>query len=268
MIFLTDIYNGKVNCEKLHQSFAKIIPTDRNMLLLSTVELIYDNELLNEVEAKLLKHKWIEFEELAKNSDSIVEILKSLLEDEEIEYTKDKIIPYLKSVEHTNMELYLSSNKPIIDNYYEIKQLKSGAFGSVYLALNKRGIKVVIKKIKKISGNEEKEYNILNILKPECEKYFTCVIEAIDTYEYFYIVMEYDEGYVPLEDCIKDINNSFDKKIIDKLEIVSKIMVNLYEGVKDMHYAGVAHKDIKPDNILVDMITGDIKFIDFGISCQ
>ena len=178
------------------------------------------------------------------------------------------MLPYLRGIEHINSELYSSLDIPVIKDYFQIKVLGKGSFGTVYLASNKKGFKVVIKKIKKITGREYEEYKHLNKLKPECEKYFTCVYDAVDTYEYFYIIMEYAKGFIPLEDCIDDISNSFTKKLMNKLEIVSKIMINLCKGVKVMISAGIAHKDIKPDNIMVNMSTGDIKFIDFGLSCD
>lgn len=268
MIFLTDIYDNKVDCEKLHDMFSKILPEDDKLLLLSTVKLVYEAGLLNPVESKIIKHYWDKFKNIAETTDSLDEILRSILLESEFVYMKSKMVPYLVSIEHINSELYSSLDIPIIKDYFQIKLLGQGSFGSVYLASNKKGSKVVIKKIKKITGTEYEEYEHLNKLKSECDKYFTCVIEAINTYDYFYIIMEYNKGYVPLEDCIVEISNSFTKKSMEKLEIVAKLMVNMRNGVKTMLEAGIVHKDIKPDNIMVNMTTGEIKFIDFGISCE
>ena len=31
---------------------------------------------------------------------------------------------------------------------------------------------------------------------------------------------------------------------------------------------GIAHRDVKPENIMINPKTGDIKYLDFGISCM
>jgi serine/threonine protein kinase len=43
------------------------------------------------------------------------------------------------------------------------------------------------------------------------------------------------------------------------------LMYNLLCGMKFMHSAGVMHRDIKPDNILIDK-KGSVMFCDFGLS--
>ena len=42
---------------------------------------------------------------------------------------------------------------------------------------------------------------------------------------------------------------------------------NVVEGLRAIHGSGVAHRDIKPDNILVHPRTGEIRYIDFGLAC-
>ena len=43
-------------------------------------------------------------------------------------------------------------------------------------------------------------------------------------------------------------------------------MSSLLNCVVYLHDHGVCHRDIKPDNILYDPVTGEIKLIDFEIS--
>jgi len=45
-------------------------------------------------------------------------------------------------------------------------------------------------------------------------------------------------------------------------------MVNIIQGLKLLHRNGIAHRDIKPDNIMVDPTSLDIKYIDFGLACR
>lgn len=45
-----------------------------------------------------------------------------------------------------------------------------------------------------------------------------------------------------------------------------KIFWNLIEAVDSLHQQGVAHKDLKPENLFIDPKTGQIKLIDFGLS--
>jgi serine/threonine protein kinase len=42
-------------------------------------------------------------------------------------------------------------------------------------------------------------------------------------------------------------------------------MYNLLCGMKFMHSAGIMHRDIKPDNVLIDK-NGKAMFCDFGLS--
>jgi serine/threonine protein kinase len=55
-----------------------------------------------------------------------------------------------------------------------------------------------------------------------------------------------------------------------KWDVQSLIMVieNIKHGLLTIHQLGIAHRDIKPDNIMINPTTFDIKYIDFGLSCQ
>jgi serine/threonine-protein kinase len=45
-----------------------------------------------------------------------------------------------------------------------------------------------------------------------------------------------------------------------------RIFLQILEGVSDAHHQNVIHRDLKPANILIEVGTGDVRIIDFGIS--
>ncbi|UCG52062.1 MAG: protein kinase [Candidatus Latescibacterota bacterium] len=71
-----------------------------------------------------------------------------------------------------------------------------------------------------------------------------------------YIAMAYVEGE-PLTDIISRKDITVDKAI----DIASQIC----DGLNNAHGAGIVHRDIKPDNILVDK-DGRVKILDFGLA--
>jgi serine/threonine protein kinase len=52
-----------------------------------------------------------------------------------------------------------------------------------------------------------------------------------------------------------------------KESIKLRIVKNAIKALKKLHSFGIAHTDIKPDNLIIDINTGSVKFIDFGLSC-
>ena len=50
------------------------------------------------------------------------------------------------------------------------------------------------------------------------------------------------------------------------LRNLATALVPLFQGVADMHAAGMAHNDIKPANVLYDIRTNTVTLIDFGLA--
>ena len=67
------------------------------------------------------------------------------------------------------------------------------------------------------------------------------------------------EEYIDLDDYISTSYPTTDE--------LREIMLNLVKGLIELHNLGIVHKDIKPDNILINLKNLKIKYIDFGFSC-
>ncbi|MDD4938230.1 MAG: protein kinase [Candidatus Shapirobacteria bacterium] len=174
------------------------------------------------------------------------------------EFKKPRYHPYQRSKKN----LTYSEKKLLHEASVRISHLSkytfsgiigSGSFGLVCKATSTTGKVVAIKIQTGVLELEEKF--ILNKIQSNCDR-FLCINEIIIVgSELTFIVME----YIPYE--------SLDYDKIQSLDIITRknIMKYLYKSIKILHSLNVAHKDIKPDNII---FTGTrVKLIDYGLSC-
>ncbi|KAG0640230.1 kinase-like domain-containing protein [Tuber brumale] len=101
-----------------------------------------------------------------------------------------------------------------------------------------------------------REFNIMAIL----DKYRSLFVEFLGWFENgdrLYIAMEYFEQ--------GDLRRHLNKPLQE--EVVQKITKQVLNGLQVMHENGIAHRDLKPDNIfVVSMSPVWVKLGDFGIS--
>jgi serine/threonine protein kinase len=108
----------------------------------------------------------------------------------------------------------------------------------------------------KLVDNIMNELFILDLLRSECGEYIMCYERTFIQDNNFYIVCEYLDGYITLDNKTIDINNNM-------LEVV---IPNLITGLNKLHSLHIYHRDIKPGNIMYHPHTYKIKYIDFGLS--
>ncbi len=86
------------------------------------------------------------------------------------------------------------------------------------------------------------------------------IIKMLDYFEdtdHFYIVMERPEKYIDLFDYITQ------KGVVSERS-ARYLFRQIVEAVQYCLSRGVLHRDVKDENILIDLKTNQIKLIDFG----
>lgn len=152
--------------------------------------------------------------------------------------------------------------KIISERYEVIKKLGGGGMSTVYLAedtiLNR---KVAIKTIRIPAGEKEEtikrfEREVHNLTQLS-HKNIVNVFDVTEDDDNFYLVMEYIEGPTLSEYIQK--NQPLDTTTA--LNFTNQII----NGIKHAHDTKIVHRDIKPQNILIDKHQ-TLKILDFGIA--
>lgn len=156
----------------------------------------------------------------------------------------------------------ITKGQKINDRYEVIKSIGEGGMANVYLAKDTiLDRKVAVKVLRGDLANDEKfvrrfqreALSASSLSHPN-------IVEMYDVGEdegNHYIVMEYVEGKT-LKQLLKKRGNLTVSEAVD-------IMLQLADGIAHAHDSYIIHRDIKPQNILIQE-DGQIKITDFGIA--
>ena len=148
-----------------------------------------------------------------------------------------------------------------IEFYLFGREIGHGAFGKVNICLHIASgrliaMKTFVKKDIKYKETKDKLKTEVEVLSKLRHPYINQILDSFETETHFFIVMEYICG-----DLL-----SFIRKRNKLNEISAKIIFKqIIEGIKYIHKKKIIHRDIKLDNILLDL-TNTIKICDFGVS--
>ena len=151
--------------------------------------------------------------------------------------------------------------KSNLDFYLYGREIGCGAFGKVNLALHIGSgrlvaIKIFTKEKLKTERKIRKVRNEINILSKLRHPFINQILDTFETEKYVFIVMEY---------ICADLL-SFIRKREKLSENISKIIFKqIIEGLKYINKKKIVHRDIKLDNILIDL-DNTVKICDFGVS--
>jgi serine/threonine protein kinase len=173
----------------------------------------------------------------------------------------DEVSPSItKTLETPPTRLALGSL--FAERYEVLEELGKGGMGEVYRVRDKKldeemALKVLKLEIAAYKETIERFKNELKLARKIAHRHVCRMYDLNEEEKTPYITMEYVRG--------EDLKSSIRKRGKFKEEEAIAIAKQVCEGLEEAHELGVVHRDLKPQNIMIDE-KGNAKVMDFGIA--
>eukprot|EP00250_Pteridium_aquilinum_P005148 c15286_g1_i1 orf=106-1026(-) len=161
----------------------------------------------------------------------------------------------------------------MMDNYDKLEKVGEGTYGKVYRARERRTGRMVALKKTRLELEEEgvpsttlREISLLQTLSQSIYIVKLLCVEQIckKGKSALYLVFEYMDTdlkkYIELHG-----RNHGQARVPLPTKLIKSLMYQLCKGVAHCHCHGVMHRDLKPQNLLLDKERGLLKIADFGL---
>ncbi|XP_039165007.1 serine/threonine-protein kinase tricornered [Eucalyptus grandis] len=175
---------------------------------------------------------------------------------------KEVQINLIKDLERKETEyMRLKRNKICVDDFELLAIIGRGAFGEVRLCREKKSGNIyAMKKLKKSEmlkrGQVEHVRAERNLLAEVASQFIVKLYYSFQDAEYLYLIMEYLPGGDMMTLLIREDTLSED---VARFYIAQSVL-----AIESIHKHNYVHRDIKPDNLLLDK-NGHMKLSDFGL---
>ncbi len=174
--------------------------------------------------------------------------------------SRENQIPFTQTFEGTHSDLTLGSL--FAGRYQLIEELGRGGMGRVYKVFDREidehiALKLIHPNIAMEENATQRFRNELKFARKISHKNVCRLFDLNKEGNTYFITMEYVRGE-DLKSSLKRMGPlSFGKTIF--------LVKQICEGLAEAHRLGVVHRDLKPQNIMIDT-EGNVRLMDFGIS--
>jgi serine/threonine protein kinase len=147
--------------------------------------------------------------------------------------------------------------------------LGTGAYGVVYSAVDKNGVRYAVKCLSKYNAdgtpldrrqNSFQTREIRLHYHASAHPNVVSMLRIVDDPDCIYVVLE----YCPEGDLFYNITER--GQYVGKDELAKKVFLQILDAVEYCHSLGIYHRDLKPENILVSDQGETVKLADFGLA--
>ncbi|HSA76071.1 MAG TPA: protein kinase [Nitrosarchaeum sp.] len=147
-----------------------------------------------------------------------------------------------------------------VNGYELVENIGSGTFGTVYKTSDNKAVKFFKKQVLESSSLRE-------CINSYYVRYISPFVASVRD---SFVVTQNGKSSIALvfDYFPESLCNVFEKPAEIRKLVINRCVPQIIEGMRDMHYYNICHRDMKPDNVMIKEENGELvaQIIDFGLS--